>query len=190
MKTLYLLLLLSSISIHAMDDLEIVPFNEASHFDTTRTILTQAVWFPEHTIRDPGYTTTVLVRPIRQTRSRRYDEVLGAIVCHLKQSPAITKTYISLLAVAQQHQRKGYGRMLMRHIESIPTINDHLINIGSRPDAESFYAKLGYTKSAYYTKRDYYMEKIIKKNAAPTTAQSSEPRLQSFDPNQPDSQKN
>lgn len=190
MKKLYLLFLLFGASIHAMDDVQIALFNQASHGDATHAILKQVVWFPQHSIRNPDYTTTVLVRPIRQTRSRRYDEVLGAIVCHLKQSPTITETYISLLAVAKQHQRKGYGRMLMRHIESIPTTNDHLIKIGSRPDVESFYAKLEYTKSAYYTKRHYYMEKRIIKKAAQTTAQSTEQLLESADPIQPDSQKN
>lgn len=155
MKTLYLLLLLSGASIHAMDtNVHIVPFDGEKHYNVTRDLLRNAGVYPDG-LTNRG--VRVLVRPYPATRSKRPDKVLGAVVYETKQFLEITDTWILALAIASQYQRKGYGTMLMRHMESIPSDKPHHIHLWSSVKAAPFYKKLGY-------QGDCFMKKTIKKN--------------------------
>jgi ribosomal protein S18 acetylase RimI-like enzyme len=168
MKKLYLLLLLSGLSIHAMDNLHIVPFEYAKHYTATCTILNQ-VLLSDLVLNDPKDIKTLLVRRYPATRSKRPDQVLGVIAYNTKKNSTITKTYIKDLAIAPEHQRKGYGRRLMKYVESIPSSNTHLLSFGSSEEARSFYEKLGYTygnkhRARFFNVPSYCMSKMISRN--------------------------
>lgn len=182
MKKLYLLLLLFGAPIHAMDDLRIVPFDRAIYGNAVHDLLATKVIALD--LKDPATKIQVLIKPIRQTRSKRLCKILGAVAYQTKQYRQMTETCICALAIARQHQRKGYGTMLMQHIESISTKKDHHISLISLQKSVPFYQKLGYQGSWID------MKKTIKKNATQTTARSRELLPGSVPLIQPDSQQN
>jgi len=165
MKRLYLLIFFCGTSLHAMDnDVQIVPFEYDKHYGACREIMDQNLPrnYAYSVIHNPRNTVQVLIRSIRQTRSKSYDRVLG-VIAYITTHSRITETQIEALAIDDQYQHQGYGTMLMHHVESIPTTNHHYIILESRACTRVFYRKLGYN----YADPDddhYYMRKMISKN--------------------------
>lgn len=52
------------------------------------------------------------------------------------------------MAIVENHQKKGYGKKLMQHIENYFVLNtETLLWFNARVNAVAFYEKLGYSKS-------------------------------------------
>jgi|GEM_PF-3142738 GNAT superfamily N-acetyltransferase len=197
-KILFSLIFIMSqgISIHAMDNVRIMPFNYEQHFDVAFGLLSQDLneRYVSTTLHSAAH-IEVLVKPYPRTRSHRPDQILGVIAYNrflAKHSKATT--WIKALGITKRYRHRGYGTKLMQHIESMPCTNDHEILLRTTHKTSRFYLNLGYEKEFEYDEQgdecDFYMIKTIPTQVTQTTAQSSEPRPESADLDQPDSQKN
>lgn len=157
-KIIISLLFLVSASLYAMNqnDLRIVPFDPAKHshaIDLFRSLIDIEPLISN----PPTITVSVLVKP----RSKRPDTILGAIAYQTTDS----QTKIEAVSVAREHRSKGYGTLLMKHIEeSIQTSKEHQLYLQPINGKTSFYEQLGYAYED--TEIPFYMRKTIRKDQA------------------------
>lgn len=151
MKNYLLTLILASASLQAMNqDVHLVPFDFAKHSNAIHDVFSQII--EENDIENllilknkQQITIQVLERSYPTPHSNPHNEVLGAIAYQTQNFPNATKTFINALAIKTEHQRSGYGHLLIDHIESIPTNKPHSISLHPKNDSISFYQELGYT---------------------------------------------
>ncbi len=151
-----LTILLTSASMHAMEDVRIVPFDPAKQsnaLDLFKSLIDINI------LSNPNITINVLVKP----RAKREDRVLGAIVYQTTDRSSITETEIKAVSVAREYRCKGYGQLLMQHVEkSIQTSKkDHHLFLQPINGKQSFYEQLGYAYED--TEIPFYMRKTISK---------------------------
>ena len=153
-------LLLANISMYAMDNVRIVPFEYEKHMSAISSLnLFQPLISMDGSIQDPAQEIKVLVKPYPATRSKRPDTVLGALAHQTVDYPIETFTRIKALEIVSRYQGKGYGRLLMQHIEKPRSPNKkHCILLLPITKARPFYKKLGYVN---YKNMSFYLHKEL-----------------------------
>ncbi len=169
MKKLLITLLLTSASMHAMEDVRIRSFNHETDKDSVLKLLTQEFTW----ITPPAAVTRhracrknwidVAVRSYRKTRSNRPDCLLGCIIYQAKsravaynEMPDCPSTIelnkmngakIEWLVVDPKQQRKGLGALLLKKAEDNAIQNNiDYMYLNSISDAQHFYKKQQYSQ--------------------------------------------
>jgi hypothetical protein len=161
MKKLLLILILTSASMHAMEDAEnnvrVVTFDPAKHHDALN-LLGSLIDIKPLT-DNPTATISVLVPP---RCSKHPDTVLGAIVHQTTDHSTKIETEIKALAVPRTYQHNGYGPLLVQHVEqSVKASKEHCLFLQPIRNTQSFYEGLGYAYED--TEIPFYMRKTISK---------------------------
>jgi GNAT superfamily N-acetyltransferase len=74
--------------------------------------------------------------------------VLSVFTNHNTQFSQLNQLQLRGMAILENHQKKGYGKKLIQHIENYFVLNtETLLWFNARVNAVAFYEKLGYSKS-------------------------------------------
>jgi GNAT superfamily N-acetyltransferase len=146
MKKFLLFLIFTGASIHAMEpNVAIVPFDRQKHHGRISTLLKQTF------IREPIVSRmdkiSVLVKKNKATRRTPAETFLGFIAyenIYTSNPSSNMSTIVKYLIIEEEYQGKGYGKLLIRHVEDYARSNhSNKLTGTAAPDVVDFYRKLG-----------------------------------------------
>lgn len=114
----------------------------ASEVEAARRLLDAAGWTDR--VSDPDEFRELLARSSRSLVAIDDDGEVAGFLRAL--TDGMTNGYISMLAVAEKHRRKGIGRALVREVMGTNRNMTWVLRAG-RDGIEGFYEKIGFVRS-------------------------------------------